>query len=119
MYVGEHAWSGIKTVSYKLFVASFCWPHSVSFYGRFVYAKVLTLYGAVLGVIDTTQGCHPSDSSEAIDNPFIFPGTLFEGLKVGIAACILSLFTNLFATLLVAYKAWYVRAPNQGQILGD
>ena len=68
--------------------------------------KGLTLYDTVLGVIDTKQGCHPSDSSEAIDNPFVFPGTLFEGLKVGIAACILSLCTNLFATALVAYKAW-------------
>ena len=65
-------------------------------------------YGAVLGVVDTVQGCHPSESSEGEDTPFIFPGTLYEGLQIGIAACVLSLSTNIFATLLVAYKAWYV-----------
>lgn len=36
------------------------------------------------------------------------PGALFEGIPTGLATCVLSLSTNILATLLVAYKAWYV-----------
>ncbi len=63
---------------------------------------------AVLGVLDTTQSCRPSESDGYIDDTISFPGTLFEGLPIGIAVCVLSLSTNILATLLVVYKAWYV-----------
>ena len=33
---------------------------------------------------------------------------MYEGLPVGLATCVLSLSTNLLATVLVGYKAWYV-----------
>ena len=35
-------------------------------------------------------------------------GTLYQGIASGVAASVLSLSTNLWATLLVGYKAWYV-----------
>ena len=35
-------------------------------------------------------------------------GTLYEGLSYGVAASVLSLSTNLYATTAVALKAWYV-----------
>ena len=37
------------------------------------------------------------------------PGALFEDNPFGLATCVLSLTTNLVATLLIAYKAWYVQ----------
>ena len=54
----------------------------------------------VLGLIDTKGSC-----------PSVYPsgdGMLYEGLSYGLAASILSLCTNVFATLAVAFKAWYV-----------
>ncbi|PIL28066.1 hypothetical protein GSI_09819 [Ganoderma sinense ZZ0214-1] len=36
-------------------------------------------------------------------------GTVFEGVAIGLAACVLSLSTNALATLLVACKAWQLR----------
>ena len=35
-------------------------------------------------------------------------GSMFVGLPAGIAACVLSLSTNVLATALVGYKAWCV-----------
>ena len=35
-------------------------------------------------------------------------GTLYRGVPIGIAACVLSFCTNLLATLLVGFKAWCV-----------
>ncbi|KAM5537428.1 hypothetical protein V8D89_008947 [Ganoderma adspersum] len=78
---------------------------------------VFLLATFILGVVDTVQGCHPSESSEGEDTPCIFPGTLYEGLQIGIAACVLSLSTNLFATLLVAYKAWESRRRLRGYLI--
>ena len=37
------------------------------------------------------------------------PGTMFEGIRIGVATSVLSLSTNILATLLVAYKAWSVQ----------
>ena len=56
--------------------------------------------GPVLGIIDTQKSCL------AIAGPGL--GTLYEGSSYGVAASLLSLCTNVFATLAVAYKAWYV-----------
>ncbi|PIL28050.1 hypothetical protein GSI_09802 [Ganoderma sinense ZZ0214-1] len=39
---------------------------------------------------------------------------MYEGLPVGIAACVLSLSTNTLATLLVGYKAWESRRRLRG-----
>ena len=33
---------------------------------------------------------------------------MFQRVLISIVACVLSLSTNLLATILVAYKAWYV-----------
>lgn len=43
-------------------------------------------------------------------NVFLTPGALFIGDVWGTAAAILSLITNLTATGLIGYKAWYVGA---------
>ncbi|PIL25996.1 hypothetical protein GSI_11750 [Ganoderma sinense ZZ0214-1] len=79
--------------------------------------SVFLLVTFILGVIDTVKGCHPSESSEGDDTPFVFPGTLFEGLQIGVAACVLSLSTNLLATALVAYKAWESRRRLRGYLI--
>ena len=63
----------------------------------------------VLGVVDCSNSCQSSHGGwyDFIDKPGSnVPGSLFEGLPIGTAACVLSLCTNLVATLLVAYKAW-------------
>ena len=33
---------------------------------------------------------------------------MYQGVPIGIATSVLSLSTNILATLLVGYKAWYV-----------
>lgn len=59
------------------------------------------------------MGCHPSyvfystDIFSSVSDP-VFLGTMYEGLPIGLATCVLSLSTNIIATLLVGYKAWYV-----------
>ena len=35
-------------------------------------------------------------------------GALYQGVPAGVAASVLSLSTNLWATLLVGHKAWYI-----------
>ena len=74
-------------------------------------------YHAVLGVIDSAHGClpiqaelSPSDITSLI-NPV---GTMFEDLPIGVAACVLSLSTNVLATFLIAYKAWCVSSSTHG-----
>ena len=68
----------------------------------------LTRFDPGLGIGDTLNPCQPimgwydySDSSSTN-----VPGILFEGLRIGTVASVLSLCTNLITTLLVAYKAW-------------
>ncbi len=84
--------------------------------------RSLGLYPSqVLGLVDSVRGCRPiGDQFDPLDiSDFINPvGTMFEGLPIGVAACALSLSTNVLATLLIGYKAWYVsiseRDPRYG-----
>ncbi|KAM5536425.1 hypothetical protein V8D89_009861, partial [Ganoderma adspersum] len=46
-----------------------------------------------------------------------FPGNLFEGIPIGIAACVLSLSTNILATCLVSCKVWYSRRRLKGYFM--
>ncbi len=66
----------------------------------------------------TTQACLPYtpripavilvDPSHQGGVTVVALGSLFIGDKRGLAASILSLITNIAATSLIAYKAWYV-----------
>ena len=46
------------------------------------------------------------------------PGSLFEELPTGVATSALSLSTNILATILVTYKAWYVQEFNICSLCG-
>ena len=64
---------------------------------------------AVLGVLDATlssgNGSNGSGSVKILSGQV---GALFEDNSFGVATCLLSLTANLVATLLIAFKAWYV-----------
>ncbi|KAM5536418.1 hypothetical protein V8D89_009854 [Ganoderma adspersum] len=70
---------------------------------------VFLLATLIVGAIDTTQSCQLSKLDTPNFNTLNIMGTLFEGIPIGIAVCVLSLITNLLGTLLVAYKAWQSR----------
>ena len=53
---------------------------------------------AVLGVVDTNDTCQVNTRGIR---------SIFQALPIGTASSVLSLNTNLVATLLVGYKAWY------------
>ncbi|KAM5536435.1 hypothetical protein V8D89_009871 [Ganoderma adspersum] len=46
-------------------------------------------------------------------------GTMFEGLPIGVAACGLSLSTNVLATSLIGYKAWQMRRRLRGYLVAN
>ena len=65
----------------------------------------------VLGVIDTTSNACRVDWNSSL----VGIGSMYQGIPIGISVCVLSLTTNLLATLLVGYKAWYsVMQANHG-----
>ena len=74
-------------------------------------SQSIAFYPQVLGIVDSVRGCRaipaqfdPTDMTDYI-NPV---GTMFEGLPIGVAACALSLTTNVLATSFIHYKAWCV-----------
>ncbi|PIL29565.1 hypothetical protein GSI_08201 [Ganoderma sinense ZZ0214-1] len=103
------------TTNITLGDAIVCWRASVVwFQTRTVRATLLALLLAtfVLGATDTAWGCRaPYRVAPLTIYSFVPLGTSpgHAGLPLGIAACALSLATNLLATLLVAYKAWESR----------
>ena len=84
-------------------------PESYCFYANISLSDA---YDAVLGQVDTPLGCRSAFIPSQITYFGTAIGSTFEGLSVGLAACVLSLSTNLLATLLVGYKAWYVTNPS-------
>ena len=67
----------------------------------------MLIYHAVLGVADTIWGCRaPYHVMPLNIYSFVPLGTSFQGLPIGLAASVVSLSTNLLATILVGYKAW-------------
>ena len=75
--------------------------------------NVIHNINTALGIFSFTLGCHPGglSYSNGIFAPTSDPAslrTVYEGILVGVTSCVLSLSTNLVATLLVGYKAWYV-----------
>ncbi|KAM5537901.1 hypothetical protein V8D89_008377 [Ganoderma adspersum] len=88
------------TINVILGDAIVCWRASAVWHKNMIVKAVCGVFllaTFVVGVVDTAQSCQPprSASSFAPARP-----------SVGIAACVLSLSTNLLVTLLVAYKAW-------------
>lgn len=65
--------------------------------------KYLTLCPLVLGAMDTALSCNIH--STLVPKP---AGFMYERIPAGLAASVLSLSTNLLATILVGYKAWCV-----------
>ncbi|PIL28060.1 hypothetical protein GSI_09812 [Ganoderma sinense ZZ0214-1] len=98
-----------------------CWRACVVWQNnRIVWAVcgVFLLATFVLGVIDTAFGCNMSlHWSQPLANIPI-PGAMYKGFSAGIAACVLSLSTNLLATLLVGWKAWESRTRLRGYFVG-
>ena len=94
-------------------MARFCWRCSVGcLFGAFlcIHLQFLTFYRVAVGINGTYQGCNsryvmPSDTEPGT---LIWVGTMFQRVPIGIVACVFSLSTNLLATILIAYKTWYV-----------
>ena len=82
---------------------------------RPVLALIPLLPGrSALGVIDTRGTCldlYDSWDGSTVGSGLIIYGAqggLYQGTPYGLAASVLSLSTNFFATSIVAYKAWSV-----------
>ncbi|PIL28082.1 hypothetical protein GSI_09836 [Ganoderma sinense ZZ0214-1] len=88
-----------------------CWRTCVVWHqSRTVKALCGALLSVTLlvGAVDSTQSCQlwKLDPDPDISGKM---GTVFEGIAIGLSACILSLSTNALATLLAACKAWQLR----------
>ena len=71
----------------------------------------LKLYTAALGVAATALSCDAHQRGLYAQCAVMFTtGVMYERFPAGIAACALSLVTNVFTTGLVGYKAWCVCA---------
>ena len=78
------------------------------------------------GIVDTKDACMPEASLFSITSPFapgsetLNIGSLFGGDPWGIAAAMLSVLTNIAATILIAYRAWYVSSFDyEGALVGS
>ncbi|KAM5545963.1 hypothetical protein V8D89_000089 [Ganoderma adspersum] len=80
---------------------------------------VFLLATFALGIVDTAFSCNSLITSvyESTQTIGIMVGFMYQGFPVGITASILSLTTNLLATLLVAYKAWESRTCLRGYLV--
>ncbi|KAI0690138.1 hypothetical protein C8T65DRAFT_102083 [Cerioporus squamosus] len=73
---------------------------------------ILILATTVTGIVDTKDACMPEAALFSITSPFapdsevLTIGSLFGADGWGIAAAMLSLLTNMAATILIAYRAW-------------
>ena len=102
----------VKTVSSLLVFATF--GKSLQVFRVHTISRHLTRCDscrAVLGGVSTAKGCRPVFSAEHLaSNDVSFNtqfGTVYQGIPSAVVASVLSLSTNLWATLLVGYKAWY------------
>ncbi|KAM5536302.1 hypothetical protein V8D89_010038, partial [Ganoderma adspersum] len=104
------------TINVILGDAIVCWRAYAVWQGNRIVlcasvALLLTTFG--LATVDTTYTCtysiiHGPDSTQ-LDPKAIGNGTLYGGVSYGVAASMLSLCTNLYATTAVALKAWRSR----------
>ncbi|TBU54583.1 hypothetical protein BD310DRAFT_827659, partial [Dichomitus squalens] len=81
-----------------------CWRACVLWQGNRAIVFTLTPLALALGMVDTVFRCMPSARGTP-DRHAI--GSVYAGLTYGVAAFVLSFSTNLLATLLVGYRAWY------------
>ena len=118
LYAGEHIQSGKETGSFCPALLLYCWQHLVRHHIFLLvcwrgYIQTF-LDGLALGTVDMKHSCtYPlyfGSASRQIDPNADGSGTLYEGVWYGVAASVLSLATNLYATGVVALKAWCVVA---------
>ncbi|TFK83151.1 hypothetical protein K466DRAFT_666045 [Polyporus arcularius HHB13444] len=86
---------------------------------------ILLLATMMTGIIDTKDACMPEAALFSITSPFAPDtsevstiGSLFGADGWGIAAAMLSLLTNMVATLLIAYRAWEHRVLIMSHLKG-
>lgn len=97
-------------------VSCYFWRHLVRtrsenlhYLGMSSYLIISTVSTA-LGIVDTKYTCELSLGSSGPWNPDPHAdgnGNLYEGFSYGVAATVLSLSTNLFATGAVMMRSWY------------
>ncbi len=88
--------------------------HALAHCGYAKFPMSLSLYyllnSPVMGIMDTSDACrqNPADSLSIGSLNIETTGTMFNGDEWGIAAGLSSLLTNMFATILIACRAWCV-----------
>ncbi|RDX50554.1 hypothetical protein OH76DRAFT_457410 [Lentinus brumalis] len=86
--------------------------HALAHCGYAKFPMSLSLYyllkSPVMGIMDTSDACrqNPVDSLSVGSLNIETTGTMFNGDVWGIAAGLSSLLTNMFATILIACRAW-------------
>ncbi|KAM5529994.1 hypothetical protein V8D89_016339 [Ganoderma adspersum] len=112
--------AGTATVMINIILADtiVCWRACVV-WGRNravqVVCGIFLLATFILGVLDATLGNRTLfNHGGTVVVLSSQPGALFEDNPFGVATCVLSLTTNLVATLLIAYKAWTARRRLRG-----
>ncbi|KAM5545323.1 hypothetical protein V8D89_000936, partial [Ganoderma adspersum] len=107
-----------STMQVILSDAIVCWRACVVWqWNRFVMGTCVALLLATLatGIVDTQYNCTSSISMIGgsnlwrLDQHATGLGSTYQGFSYGVAASVLSLSTNLYATATVALKAWYSR----------
>ena len=116
LYAGEPTQCGKETGSFCPALLLYCWQHLVRDHIFLLvcwrgYIETF-LDGLALGTVDTKRTCayplYSGSGSRQLDSNADGSGTLYQGVSYGIAASVLSLATNLYATAAVALKAWCV-----------
>ncbi|PIL28064.1 hypothetical protein GSI_09817 [Ganoderma sinense ZZ0214-1] len=112
--------SAALTINVTLADAIVCWRACVVWHRTravHVICAIFLLGTFVLGALDTSRSCAsgrpPRSRGNFTVDSYPTPGVL----SVGLAACVLSLSTNLLATLLVGYKTWRLRRRLRGYLV--
>ena len=116
LYAGEPIQYGKETSSFCPALLLYCWQHLVRDHIFLLvcwHGYIQTfLDGLALGTVDMKHSCtyplYSGSGSRQLDSNADGSGTLYQGVSYGIAASVLSLATNLYATVAVALKAWCV-----------
>ena len=74
------------------------------------YSHTLLYCGAGMGILDTVDSCLPRAFStlSVFNLPNVYSGSFYQSDFFGLSASVLSLATNMVATLLIGCKAWWV-----------
>ncbi|TBU38376.1 hypothetical protein BD309DRAFT_983707 [Dichomitus squalens] len=122
---GSCANTAALTVNILLGDSVVCWRAWLLWPGNRVVRLVsilLLLTTFALGAVDLKSTCYLLNGKlgGSLNGNAVVPGGMYAGTPYGIAATVLSLSVNLFATILVAYKAWKSRRfLRKLMVLGD